>query len=643
MSQLQFIQANSSATISFMFKPLGSTKRILCNCADGTQRLAMEQHLKIGKIDTIVCTDISSAFGAIGLAMTCSLGRLDDDDERTMTIRPILKPRCNAGEALAHYTEFTNAKIVPMKSNTPFFAGDTVKVLPFFNAAGTKVLCTMFRCPNTKGKFDAEKASKMKLPGALRGKLAAGQTVTLNGETIAPSDLFGPDRAGFVLAMLSADTLGEFTELLDHKSHLVSLVSSCDLLIHNIDREFLKSLEYVEAFGTSTLTCQHVLRGPNPVARSPAFESLQSKLADLSPYYVTPLQRQSNDDHPISGFGEYITVAPGLTMSNSKVVDPGMAAPDLPRRPSIISNEKPYVLLLGTACAIPSPLRNTSGFLLSLPTASGVPRYILLDCGEGTLSQLASAFGDELDSVLSRLDAVYISHSHGDHTLGLPALLIERHKVCPDVQCRVVGPQEALDQTRSMLQRQLLFDGVKIAFAESDTKHCAPHPEQLRVLKTVDIVLVKHMDDSPNSITPAFGYVFELDLGSGKPFKFGYSGDTKFCTGLCKACAGADLVIHEATFPDGEEDRARENKHSTVSDVMKFAELSGVKAVCLTHFSPRSEIAGFKAEEVPGVEKFDGPVILGSDLLLIPFEEEAISQIAEASMEAARVCMGDDE
>ena len=42
---------------------------------------------------------------------------------------------------------------------------------------------------------------------------------------------------------------------------------------------------------------------------------------------------------------------------------------------------------------------------------------MLLDTGEGTIEQLRTFYGDQVDNVLSKLAAVFISHVHADHHL----------------------------------------------------------------------------------------------------------------------------------------------------------------------------------------------------------------------------------
>ena len=66
----------------------------------------------------------------------------------------------------------------------------------------------------------------------------------------------------------------------------------------------------------------------------------------------------------------------------------------------------------GTAGSVPTPKRGLPAILLR---AGG--ERILFDCGEGTQHQLLRSIG------LPDLDAIFITHLHLDHWLGLPGMI----------------------------------------------------------------------------------------------------------------------------------------------------------------------------------------------------------------------------
>lgn len=63
---------------------------------------------------------------------------------------------------------------------------------------------------------------------------------------------------------------------------------------------------------------------------------------------------------------------------------------------------------------------------------------IVMDCGEGTFGQIVRFYGqDRSDHVLSKIKAVYISHLHADHHLGLIGVLQGRRKALKNLGCSV--------------------------------------------------------------------------------------------------------------------------------------------------------------------------------------------------------------
>ena len=72
------------------------------------------------------------------------------------------------------------------------------------------------------------------------------------------------------------------------------------------------------------------------------------------------------------------------------------------------------ITFLGTASGKPSKYRNVTSIAIELDDSE----YILIDCGEGTQSQILKS-----DLKFNKLASIYITHLHGDHIFGLPGLL----------------------------------------------------------------------------------------------------------------------------------------------------------------------------------------------------------------------------
>ena len=104
---------------------------------------------------------------------------------------------------------------------------------------------------------------------------------------------------------------------------------------------------------------------------------------------------------------------------------------------------EPHLLVLGTGCASPAPLRGSSGYALFLPTMSlGKPCLalsIVVECGEGYLTMLgrhasnALEYNESRRRILERnvstIRMIWISHAHLDHYGDLPNLIHEITRV----------------------------------------------------------------------------------------------------------------------------------------------------------------------------------------------------------------------
>ncbi len=297
--------------------------------------------------------------------------------------------------------------------------------------------------------------------------------------------------------------------------------------------------------------------------------------------------------------------------------------------------------LLGTSSAQPTIGRGLSSTAFSL-----FSDRLLVDCGEGTQRQLLR-FGLGL-----RLDLVFFTHFHADHYLGIIGLLrtLAMHATPTDEPLRIFGPKPFITDELP----RMLFTGID---------NLVSRPE-LHALEDGDVVQRRGYDVRAVQVehrVPTLGYIFEeharpgkfdvqravqLGLSPGPAYarlqaghavtapngalvrpedvmgaprhrrKLCISGDTRPCANLTEAAAGADVLIHEATFSEDEQERALFTQHSTAFEAGSVAAGARVKQLVLSHFSSRHDTR-------PDVlvrearRSFTGDIVAGYDGLTI--------------------------
>lgn len=305
------------------------------------------------------------------------------------------------------------------------------------------------------------------------------------------------------------------------------------------------------------------------------------------------------------------------------------------------------VHFVGTGGSAPTARRGLPAFLVS----AGGDR-LLFDCGEGTQRQLLRSTG------LPDLDAVFITHFHADHWLGLPGMLKTFDLRAREKPLTVYGPpglQRHLDALRLVLGRtRYPMDVVELdRFDEVPFGDYVVHgfPNDHR-MEGLGYALVE--DDRPGRFDPqraeALGITPGPDFGrlqNGESVngvspeqvigedrdgrRIVFSGDTRPCQEVLEHARLADLLVHEATFTDSELSRARETGHSTARQAAEVARDAEVRLLALTHLSTRYFPREIRDE---ARATFAGTVVPRDfDCIDIPFPERGAPELIKAGSE----------
>ena len=272
------------------------------------------------------------------------------------------------------------------------------------------------------------------------------------------------------------------------------------------------------------------------------------------------------------------------------------------------------VVPLGVGSAIPTRDRHLAGTVVRREG-----RSVLFDCGEGSQLQLVRG-----NLTRGRLDAICITHLHGDHLYGLPGLLSTLSLLERDDPLTIAGPAGLEGVVRAMpgLGEGRFRFPVTFVALEDGFEHAVVYQDEH---VTVEARPIEHRvfcagfryqeRERPGSIDGGAaraagvteGWQYEalkrgeaVDLEGGGTLRpdglvgppkpgaaFAYVLDTTPCDGGRALAHQADLLMHEATFTDEHHARALEVGHSTARQAAEVARDAGARRLLLTHFSAR--------------------------------------------------------
>lgn len=290
--------------------------------------------------------------------------------------------------------------------------------------------------------------------------------------------------------------------------------------------------------------------------------------------------------------------------------------------------------MLGTGAALVDPDRGHSGIVISVDE-----HHYLLDLGHGSTRQLVRANIDP-----SSVNHVFISHLHFDHIEDAGYFIIATWMQNRQMKPSIFGPPGTRRFVGHLLEDGAFRDDIH---ARAQYRQRADTIEMVRpavheftpglVYEDAHVkVYAEYVDHIPSEIMHCFGFRLEA---AGKVIAF--SGDTKPCETMLRLAQGADLLIHECTFPEEALEFRRKTNigtyaHTSPTELGKLATRAGVKSLVATHFghfdttSPvvKRYLAkhmpielvgpGFMESVVRDIRKhYSGPLAMAHDLMRI--------------------------
>lgn len=269
--------------------------------------------------------------------------------------------------------------------------------------------------------------------------------------------------------------------------------------------------------------------------------------------------------------------------------------------------------VLGTAAARPWPHAHAASALVTRGGAS-----VLLDCGEGTLNRLPPRQLGQRG-----LDAVCVTHLHGDHCYGLPGLLTSMTLAGRTRDLALLGPP----RLRDYLGGVFAATGARLGFGlhYPPLPH-APSPDPVWSCRDLEVraLPLRHrvtafgfcLSTRPTGrriragVIERYGIPYALvpQLRGGEDYvlphgetlanealtlpppprrTLAYLTDTAPLPAWPAVLPRPAVLVHDATFAPGAEALAARTGHATATQAAAFAKTAGAGALLLTHASVR--------------------------------------------------------
>ena len=288
--------------------------------------------------------------------------------------------------------------------------------------------------------------------------------------------------------------------------------------------------------------------------------------------------------------------------------------------------------ILGSGSAVPDPVRGNPSQAVAVDDT-----VLLFDCGERTTVNLVRAGINPLD-----VDALFFTHLHWDHISDFGYFMISTWNCGRKRELPIFGPAgtEAMVESSIFGVHRADVDFVR-RYVKALPSHIVDRPSESPAysVRELDVgfewhqrglrVLAGRVEHHQRLGLPSVGYRIESAYGV-----VALSGDTGPCDGVVELARGADVLVHDAAFLDEIIEQRGMWSHSGPTAAGRIAREAGVGTLVLTHLGPYTspapsiELGRMYYGDARGPEiwdeivaraqaQFDGPVVLGTDALVL--------------------------
>lgn len=274
--------------------------------------------------------------------------------------------------------------------------------------------------------------------------------------------------------------------------------------------------------------------------------------------------------------------------------------------------EKFEITILGCGAALPTPRHLSSSQIVNIRE-----KLFMLDCAEGVQMALRRS-----RLKFSHLNAIFLTHLHGDHCFGLIGLLSTLGLLGRTADLHVYGPKDLSRIFQPQIDYFCEDSPFKIILHEIDTKQAAViyedrsveistiplshripccgyllrEKETLRHIRRDAIDAFNIPISQINNIKAGLDYTTQdgevipnhlLTLPPDPIRSYAYCTDTVFKPSIAELTKGVTALYHEATFTSEHALMAKKTNHSTASQAAEIARLSDAQRLIIGHFSSR--------------------------------------------------------